>query len=133
MTNYSTLALVRELHRALEAGRSGKDIRSLFHEDVEMIEHPNALKPHGGVFGVEQLIASSAAGVEMLLSQTFQELSAVVDGGHAALRVRWQGVVAVDAGPFEAGQELTAHVAQFATAVDGRILRLETYDCYEPF
>ncbi|WP_291378582.1 nuclear transport factor 2 family protein [Demequina sp.] len=133
MTNHSPLAVVRELHRALEDNRSGESLRSLFHADATVVEHPNALKPNGDIVDVEQLIAASSAGAEMLSSQTYHELSAIAEGDSAALRVRWNGVVAAEVGPFVLGQELTAHVAQFATVVDGRIARLETYDCYTPF
>jgi hypothetical protein len=32
-----------------------------------------------------------------------------------------------------AGQQLRAHIAQFVSTRDGRISKIETYDCYEPF
>jgi ketosteroid isomerase-like protein len=44
-----------------------------------------------------------------------------------------QGIAASDAGPFRAGQELTAYIAQFVMVRDRRIVEIETYDCYEPF
>lgn len=34
---------------------------------------------------------------------------------------------------FIAGTQLTGHVASFFTVRDGRIVRHETFDCYEPF
>ena len=43
------------------------------------------------------------------------------------------GEIARDFGPFRRGQTLTAHIAQFIETRDGRICRIETYDCYEPF
>lgn len=49
------------------------------------------------------------------------------------MRSTWTGEIATDAGPFRAGQQLTAHVAQFIDVRDGRIASIETYDCYEPF
>jgi ketosteroid isomerase-like protein len=48
-------------------------------------------------------------------------------------RVTWSAEIGRDRGPFRAGQRLTAHLAQFITVREGRIIRLETYDCYEPF
>ncbi|WP_110589181.1 nuclear transport factor 2 family protein [Microbacterium suaedae] len=133
MTNRSALAAVRDLHRILESGRVGEGLRDLFHSDAEVIEHPHALKPNGHRSGLDQLIAASVTGAGMLRSQSYEELSAIADEEHVSVRVRWSGVVAAEVGPFAAGQELIAHVAQFATVVGGRILRLETYDCYEPF
>ncbi|PWN02933.1 hypothetical protein DJ010_11140 [Nocardioides silvaticus] len=54
-------------------------------------------------------------------------------GDLVAVRLTWTGTVAQDAGPFGAGQELTAHIAQFVRVDGGLITEIETYDCYEPF
>ena len=49
------------------------------------------------------------------------------------MRLTWSGTVCADVGAFAAGQQLTAHIAQFITVRDGRISAIATYDCYEPF
>jgi len=41
-------------------------------------------------------------------------------------------VVGEAVGPFAAGQELVAHIAQWLEVRDGRVARLESWDCYEP-
>jgi ketosteroid isomerase-like protein len=51
----------------------------------------------------------------------------------AILRIHWTATIARDAGPFKAGQQLSAYIAQFISTRDGRIASIETYDCYEPF
>ena len=51
----------------------------------------------------------------------------------ATAGLTWRGRIAGDVGPFREGQELTAHIAQFIETRDGRVARIETYDCYEPF
>ena len=83
--------------------------------------------------GLEQMAAASAIGSRLLSEQKFDVFSEMVVDETAIVRLTWTGTVAVDAGPFHAGQQLTAHVAQFVTASDDRISRIETYDCYEPF
>ena len=50
----------------------------------------------------------------------------------AAAAAPEQPMLAVELGPWPAGTRLSARVAQFVTVVDGRISRLETYDCYDP-
>ena len=54
-------------------------------------------------------------------------------GTRPILRLTWTGTVGADVGRFVAGQQLTAHIAQFITVRDGRISAIATYDCYEPF
>ena len=49
------------------------------------------------------------------------------------MRLTWPASVREAAGPFVAGQRLTAHIAQFITVRDGRISEIARYDCYEPF
>ena len=41
--------------------------------------------------------------------------------------------MASDVGDLSAGQQLTAHVAQFVSVREGKIASVETYDCYQPF
>jgi hypothetical protein len=56
-----------------------------------------------------------------------------VHGDTVASRLTWHGRLAIDAGPLKAGVELTAHISQHTTVRDGRMLRTESFDCYEPF
>jgi hypothetical protein len=57
----------------------------------------------------------------------------VASGETAAARLSWRGVLAIDAGTLPAGSELSAEIAQFITVRSGRIARVETFDCYQPF
>ncbi|QDZ10495.1 hypothetical protein [Devosia ginsengisoli] len=65
--------------------------------------------------------------------QRYELVDAVELGDLAILRVLWAAEIAADAGPFRAGQELRAHIAQFITTEGELISRIETFDCYEPF
>ena len=127
------LSLVHELHRTLESGAHGDELRALFTEDAVTLERPNLISPSGRTAPLDQMLAASTAGAGLLSRQSYDVRSELAVGDTAVLRLTWTGTVAVDAGPFRAGQELTAHIAQFVCARDGRISRIETYDCYEPF
>lgn len=125
--------IARGLHARLEAGMSGEALRDLFTPDAETLEHPNAIKPKGATTTLEQMLTASVAGAGLLAQQHYDLLEGHSHGDVAVLRLLWRGTVAADAGPFKAGQELAAHIAQFVTTREGRIARIETYDCYEPF
>ncbi|QOR71338.1 nuclear transport factor 2 family protein [Ruania alkalisoli] len=125
--------VLRRLHEALESGGHGEQLRELFVPEAELVERPNVLKPDGATATVGDMIAASTAGASLLAVQRYAVHSCVAAGDEVAVRLTWEGEVAADAGPFRRGQVLTAHIAQFATVRDGRIVRLETFDCYEPF
>lgn len=129
----SPLAIARALHAALEAGKHGAELRALFTDDATTLEHPNLIKPRGGRATLDQMLKASSAGVGLLSQQTYGVRSAIEHGNTAILRLTWTGVIAHDAGPFRAGQTLTAQIAQFIETRDGRVASIETFDCYEPF
>jgi ketosteroid isomerase-like protein len=132
-TDRSPAGIARALHAALEAGTHGDDLRPLFTDDAVTIERPNRLKPNGATSTLAAMIANSSAGAGMLSSQRYDIHDAVESGDIAILRLTWTGTIARDIGPFHAGQELVAHIAQFIRTRDGRVASIETYDCYEPF
>tara|TARA_R100000365_G_C2732710_1_gene62652 strand:+ start:489 stop:929 length:441 start_codon:yes stop_codon:yes gene_type:complete len=127
------IATARRLHSALEAGSNGEALRAHFTPNASTIEHPNAIKPHGATATLDQMLAASSAGARLLGKQHYEVIDAVEYGELAVLRILWTGAIAEDAGPFRAGQELRAHIAQFITTEGDRISRIETFDCYEPF
>ena len=127
------IQIARALHRALEAGKSGAELRALFTDDAKTIEHPNLIKPAGGVATLERMLAASATGAELLAQQSFTAHHEFEQGNSAVLRLTWTGVIRRSVGPFREGQKLKAHIAQFIETRDGRIASIETFDCYEPF
>lgn len=129
----SNLAVVTALYRALEAGKHGAELAPFFTDDQVTIEHPNLIKPKGARAKRSELLANSAAGASLLSRQSYAVHSAIEHGDTVIVRLLWTGTIARDVGPFRAGQQLTAHVAQFLEVEHGRIASIETYDCYEPF
>ena len=129
----SPITVARALHGALEAGLNGKALEEFFTPDASTIERPNLIKPRGALIGLPEMMSNSTAGAGLLARQSYELVDAVAHDDLAILRLLWTGTVARDVGPFRARQQLTAHIAQFVTTRDGRISKIETYDCYEPF
>jgi ketosteroid isomerase-like protein len=129
----SPIETVRALHDAIELGRVGPELADLLTDDVTVTEYPNLVKPSGGTAGLAEVLAASRAGSRLLSAQRYDVHHSVEHGDTAIVRLTWTGTVRTDVGVFRAGQQLTAHIAQFVTVRDGRISALATYDCYEPF
>lgn len=129
----SPIAIARALHAALEAGKHGQELYSLFTEDAVTVERPNLIKPGGATTELQDMVKASTAGANLLAKQSYDVHSALEQGSLAVLRLTWTGEIAQDVGSFRKGQKLTAHIAQFIETRGDRIARIETFDCYEPF
>lgn len=125
------LAVARALYAALEAGKHGDDLRTLFTPDAVVVERPNLLKPAGATSGLEDMVKAASAGASLLAWQKYEVRSAIEQGPLAVLRLTWTAKIARDAGPFRKCQKLTAHIAQFVETRDGLVAGIETFDCYE--
>jgi len=107
--------------------RSLPALEAIVDPDYTFREWPNAINPQGG----ERDLATSRAGLErartLLAEHSFDVHEHLVDGDTVVSRMTWRGTLAAT------GQQLTAHISQHTTVRDGRILRTESFDCYEPF
>ena len=107
--------------------RSLPALEAIVDPDYTFREWPNAINPQGG----ERDLATSRAGLErartLLAEHSFDVHEHLVDGDTVVSRMTWRGTLA------GTGQQLTAHISQHTTVRDGRILRTESFDCYEPF
>ncbi|MGJ6968303.1 nuclear transport factor 2 family protein [Streptosporangium sp. G11] len=130
MTNATDALLA--LHRAIEDGEHGAALARYFTDDATTLEHPNLITPAGGEYDLAAILQGSERGAALLASQQYDVQDIQGLGDVAIARLTWTGTVAADAGSLTAGQQLVAHIAQFATVRDGRISRIETFDCYEP-
>jgi ketosteroid isomerase-like protein len=108
-----------------DLGASTESLRELLHPDLRVVEHPNAIHPQGTVRDRDAVIAAYEDGKGMLSDQSFELDELLVYGDRVAVRANWRGTLA-------AGAMLEARVAAFLTVVDGRIIELDTYDCYSP-
>ncbi|MDQ2697575.1 MAG: nuclear transport factor 2 family protein [Actinomycetota bacterium] len=125
--------LVRDFYAAVEQAAHGADLERFLAPDARTREHPNALVSEGRTRDRASMLAASAAGAGLLSRQDYDMHWVRQIDDTVVARLTWRGVVAQDAGPLRRGQELTAHIAQFVRVRDGRIVEIETYDCYEPF
>jgi ketosteroid isomerase-like protein len=133
MTSLSPTDVVRRLYAAIEAGRNGEQLREYFTPDAVTIERPNAITPRGRTSDLDGMLAASTAGAGLLAEQRYEVRHVVEADDLVIVRLSWTGVVAEDAGPFRAGQALSADIAQFVRVRDGRVAEIESYDCYQPF
>lgn len=117
---------LHDLHRALEAGQSGEQLRRFFTADAVTVEHPNLIKPAGARTPLDAMLTAAAAGADLLSSQKYDVHSTLRCGDITIVRLTWTGVL-------RTGERLVAHIAQFAETRDGLISSIETFDCYEPF
>jgi hypothetical protein len=102
--------------------------------DAVFVEHPNLVNPGGGERDRDAMEAGLEAGRALLARQAYSDRRHVVAGpGIVVTRTRWEGELAIDAGPWSAGTVLAADIAMFVElGADGRIRRQENYDCYLP-
>ncbi|KJK51037.1 hypothetical protein UK23_08660 [Lentzea aerocolonigenes] len=117
---------IHALHRALEAGQHGDELRRFFTSDAVTVEHPNLIKPSGAQTPLDDMLTASRKGTELLSSQKYDVHSTSHCGDTVIVRLTWTGVL-------RNGDQLVAHIAQFAEMRDGLISSIETFDCYEPF
>jgi hypothetical protein len=117
---------ITSLHRALEAGQSGDELRRYFTADAVTVEHPNLIKPAGARTPLDEMVAASRKGAELLASQKYDVHSTLRSGDTTIVRLTWTGVL-------RTGDRLVAHIAQFVETHDELIRSIETFDCYEPF
>jgi ketosteroid isomerase-like protein len=129
----SAIEVVVGLYRALESGLRGEALRDFFAPDAIFVEYPNPITPQGATRNATQAVEASKSGAELLAWQRYTLRESFEQGDTLITRVTWTAEIAHELGPFRAGQRLTGHLAQFITLREGRITRLETYDCYEPF
>jgi ketosteroid isomerase-like protein len=131
--NKTPITIAHDLYTALETGQFGESLNQFVHADAVFMEYPNAITPHGAARDPQQMKEGSQRGAQLLAWQRYEVRDAIEHGDTAIMRVTWTAEVGRDVGPFRVGQKLTAHLAQFIQCRDGRIARLETFDCYEPF
>jgi hypothetical protein len=71
---------ITSLHRALEAGQSGDELRRFFTADAVTVEHPNLIKPTGARMSADEMVAASTKGAGLLSSQKYDVHSTVRSG-----------------------------------------------------
>jgi ketosteroid isomerase-like protein len=120
------LAVVSDLTAAPDA------LAALLHRDVRVVEHANLVAPVGRRRDAAATLAAREHSRALLAGHRFEVREHIVAGERVVTRAAWIGTLAIDAGAWPAGTELRAECCIVFTVRDGRILRQESYDCYEP-
>lgn len=107
-------------------------VLALLADDVRVVQHPNAVAPHGVVRNLAEVLEALRTGRARLSAQRFDVHEVLVAGDRAAVRCTWTAVVGDDRGRLPRGTGLSAEVASFLTVRGGRIVEQETFDCYPP-
>ena len=128
----SPIELTRRLYAVLEAGAL-HELDELFSPDATTVERPNLVRPLGATLTRAEILAGARSGASVMVRQRYDVHSEIRDGDLAIVRLTWTGEVGRDIGPFREGHVLTAHIAQFVETRDGRITKIETFDCFERF
>jgi ketosteroid isomerase-like protein len=115
------------------AGGAAEDFAAYCTDDVEFIELPNRISPHGSRRDRAAALASAHRGRTLMAAQTYDVVSTLTDGDRVALEVAWSGTLAIQLQHLTPGSVLTAHLSLFLDFRDGKICRQRNYDCYPPF
>ena len=108
------------------------ELSTLLDPAFRLVEHPNVVAPTGRMRDRAVALAARGHARRLLSSNRFDVREHIVAGERVVTCVGWTGVLAIDAGAWPAGTEMRAECCMVFTVRDGRILRQETYDCYEP-
>jgi ketosteroid isomerase-like protein len=126
------LTKARALFEAIERG-DRNELLALYAENAVQIEHPNRLKPKGDRRAPAKMADDLARGKQMLKSERYDIVSAVVQGDRVALQVEWEGVLAVPIGALKPGASMRTFSGIFLRFEGGRIAEQHNYDCFEDF
>jgi ketosteroid isomerase-like protein len=96
------------------------------------VEHPNLVAPLGRRRDVATALAAREHSRALLAAHRFDVSEHIVADDRVVTLATWTGTLAIDAGPWPAGTELRAECCMVFTVRGGRILRQESYDCYDP-
>lgn len=130
-----SVRVVLDMLAALQRGEHGDALRRYYADDAVVVTHPNAVAPKGARADLATLLANSTRGASLMRKQQYivRDVLEIDREKTVVIRYTWQGEIAMNAGPFRAGQTLTAEIALFVTLENDRIRAMETFDCYAPF
>ena len=127
------LSIARRYLEAIEAGAVEDDLAAFLCADIEHIEFPNRLTPHGKRSDLAAMLAAAKRGQSVLQRQHYEVRTAIASGDTVMLEVTWTGTLARPVATLSAGDTMRAHFAVVLEFRDGRIARQRNYDCFEPF
>ncbi|MEO8360053.1 MAG: nuclear transport factor 2 family protein [Vicinamibacteria bacterium] len=119
----SNFDIARDYLRALSSTAPPDEIGRFFAADAVEEAYPNRF--------VQIMEGRNFPG--RFVHQSYELRGATGGGTQVAMEVLWKGTVGTTGDGFVAGQELEAHLAFMLKFADGKIARLRTYACFEPW
>ena len=107
------------------------ELAELVAPDVRFVERPNLINPAGSDRDAAGMSAGLERGRQLLAWQSYEVRDHVAVADTVVTRMRWRGELAVDAGPWPAGTQMTAWCVAHYRLAAGRIIHIEQHDCYE--
>lgn len=132
-TSSELLDVIRQYLAALEQMETGDKLARFFSPTVVQEEFPNRLVPNGARRDLAALLEGAVRGKQIMATQRYELLTALVDDDCVAIEVQWSGTLAVPAGTLTAGDQMRARFAVFFEFQSGKIVRQRNYDCFEPW
>jgi ketosteroid isomerase-like protein len=126
------LTKTRALFAAIERG-DREALLALYADNAVQVEHPNRLKPKGDRRAPAKMAEDLARGKQILQSERYDIVDAVVMGDRVAVQVAWKGVLAVPVGALKPGEALCTFSGIFLRFEGGRVAEQHNYDCFEDF
>jgi ketosteroid isomerase-like protein len=108
-----------------------EELAEVLAPDVVFVERPNLVNPTGGERDAAAMRAGLEAGRALLAWQSYEVRDHVESGDTVVTRMRWNGEIAIDAGPWAAGTRLSAWCVAHYRLAAGRIVHIEQHDCYD--
>ena len=107
------------------------ELAALVAPDVVFVQRPNLLSPAGSTSDAAAIRDGIAQGRELLAWQAYEVRDHVASGDTVVTRMRWEGELAIDAGPWPAETRLAAWCVGHYRLAAGQIVHIEQHDCYE--
>lgn len=124
---------LRRYFAALADMKTGDELATFFHPEIEQTEFPNALNPKGAVRDLTAILEGAERGKLVTVAQTYEVENLVLDGQRAIAEVIWTGTLAMDVASLQKGDVMRARFACAFELRDGVIYRQRNYDCFDPF
>lgn len=109
------------------------EVQKWLHDDVEVVEHPNAVSPNGRRYGKRELREAGERGKALMASEDYKITSVLVDGDRAVVQMEWRGTLGSGGHQhIRGGHVMKAHICSVIELREGKIWRQEQYDCFHP-
>jgi ketosteroid isomerase-like protein len=98
-------------------------VAAFFHDDVQIVEHPNKLNPTGKTYDKAAIRAAGERGKTVMAGERYEVRALTVEADRAVVQSLWTGTL-------KDGRTMQAHICSCFELRDGKIYRQEQYDCF---